>query len=220
MTNKKKKLLVCNSGSGSGFEKLVLYQKHADYEVVGLIVDREDRYAIQRAIQLGITYTVMRPYSKSNPYTAEEYQSLVKKYQADFVALSGWLKPVVGLDPRTTMNIHPGPLPAFGGPGMYGHHVHEAVISAYKKGNITHSAVCMHFVTEEYDKGPVFARFPVEILPEYTADILGSVVNAVEHGIQAFVTNLVVTGQIYWDGKNPESLVLPNFIRTIHSLVV
>ncbi|MBU1626847.1 hypothetical protein KKB18_05705 [bacterium] len=217
----KKRLLVFNSGSGSGFEKLVLYEKggYADYHIVGLIVDREDRYAIERAKKFNIPYTVMKV------FVAEAYQAMVEKYDADFVSLSGWLKLVKGLNPRTTINIHPGPLPSFGGKGMYGHHVHEAVMAAYGRGEVTHSAVSMHFVTEgsskeEYDKGKVFLNFPVEILPEYDADTLGSAVNAVEHCIQAFVTNLVVTGQIRWDGENPESLVVPDFIKTINTLVI
>jgi folate-dependent phosphoribosylglycinamide formyltransferase PurN len=71
----------------------------------------------------------------------------------------------------------------------------------------------MHFVTKEYDKGPVFFRYPVLIRPNDDADSLGSRVNKIEHGWQSFVTNLVVTGQIHWNGENPESLVVPEFMK-------
>ena len=91
------------------------------------------------------------------------YPWLVKNYRADFVVFSGWLKKGQGLDPTRTVNIHPGPLPEFGGPGMYGHYVHEAVIKVYEDKKISHSAVSMHFVDEAYDKGPQFLSYPVKI---------------------------------------------------------
>ncbi len=122
------------------------------------------------------------------------------------MALSGWLKLVTGLDPKKTFNIHPAPLPRFGGPGMYGHYVHEAVMEAYHRGEITHSAVSMHFVTEKYDEGPVFFQKTVEILPNDTAEILAQRVNIVEHQFQPIVTNAVLQGKIGWDGKDPKSL--------------
>lgn len=106
--------------------------------------------------------------------------------------LSGWLKLVSGLDPERTINIHPGPLPRFGGPKFYGHYVHEAVLAAYHRGEITHSAVTMHFVDPEYDRGPIFFQFPVKIEPDETPDTLAAKVNRVEHKWQSEVLNHVV----------------------------
>ena len=122
---------------------------------------------------------------------------------------SGWLKPVRGLDTKTTFNIHPGPLPEFGGTGMYGHHVHAAVLEAFHRGRLTHSAVCMHFVTSRYDEGPVFFRHPVPILENDTLETLGQRVNEAEHKFQPMITDLIVRGEISWDGKNPDSLRVP-----------
>ncbi len=146
--------------------------------------------------------------------TAESYKQLAQDCKADFVALSGWLKLVRGLDPRTTFNIHPGPLSRipilnFGGPGMHGHKVHEAVLEAYRKGITAFSAVSMHFVTEEYDRGPVFFEYPVRIEENDTADTLAARVNAAEHEWQPRITDMVVRGLIRWDGKDPNSLVVP-----------
>ncbi len=204
---KKPRILVFNSGSGSGFQELVENSKTGvlNAEIVGLITNDEKYTCIQRAEKLGIPVTIMD----------NRYQEIMRYFQPDFVALSGWLKKVpMGIfNPKTTINIHPGPLPDFGGPGMYGHHVHEAVIKAYKDGHVKNSEVCMHFVTDEYDKGPVFFRYPVLIRPDDTADTLGARVNKIEHGWQSFVTNLVVNGKIYWDGKNPESLLVPEFMK-------
>lgn len=205
-----KRLLVLNSGSGSGFQELVENSKTGilDAKIVALVTDKLKNACVKRAKKLEIPV-----WDLYKCYSIEDYQHIVELYHADFVALSGWLKLVRGLDPKTTFNIHPGPLPDFGGKGMYGHHVHEAVIKAFKEGKIKESAVTMHFVTNEYDRGPVFFRYPVLIRPDDTADSLGDRVNKIEHGWQSFITNLVVTGQIYWDGKNPNSLVIPEFIR-------
>lgn len=207
---KKKRILVLNSGSGSGFQELVENSITGilDAEIVGLVTNKDTYQCIDRAIKLGITFAP--PMQK---FETKDYQSLVNFFGADYVALSGWLKPVRGLDPRTTINIHPGPLPKFGGKGMYGHHVHEAVIQAYRRGEIKHSEVCMHFVTAEYDQGPVFFRYPILIRPDDDADSLGSRVNKIEHGWQSFITNLVVHKQITWDGKNPDSLRVPTWYK-------
>lgn len=207
---KRKRLLVFNSGSGSGFQELVENSRTGvlSAEIVGLVTNKSTYTCLKRAMNLDILFA-----PPMTQFEAKDYKKLVKFFNAEYIALSGWLKPTKGLDPRKTFNIHPGPLPEFGAKGMYGHHVHEAVIKAYKKGLITESAVTMHFVTKEYDKGPVFFRYPVLIRPDDDADSLGSRVNKIEHGWQSFVTNLVVTGQIHWDGENSESLVVPEFMK-------
>jgi len=108
---------------------------------------------------------------------------------------------VKGLDPETTINIHPGPLPEFGGPGMYGHHVHEAVIAAYKRGEITQSAVTMHFVDELYDHGPSIFRIPVLIRPGDDAETLAKRVNEKERAWQSYILNRVVQRDIYLENN-------------------
>jgi phosphoribosylglycinamide formyltransferase-1 len=191
------------TGGGSGFEKLVEARNAGILKanLVGVVSNHENGGVAERAKRLGVPFIHF-----AGPFTAEEYQRIVSESGADFVALSGWLKLVSGLDPRTTFNIHPGPLPLFGGAGMYGHHVHEAVMRAYQNGEVTHSAVSMHFVTERYDEGPLFFEAGVEILPTDTASTLGQRVNAKEHEWQAKITNKVIHGEIGWDGEHPDSL--------------
>ncbi|MBA3732800.1 hypothetical protein H0W91_00260 [Patescibacteria group bacterium] len=200
----KPKLTVFASGSktggGSGFENLVKASRNGILDAeIRVVSSRENTGVKKIADELGVPFT----YS-AGPWTKETYQELAKG--SDFVALSGWLKLVTGLDPRTTFNIHPGPLPRFGGERMYGHYVHEAVIEAFNRGEITHSAVTMHFVTEKFDEGPVFFRKAIEIIPGDTADSLSARVNTVEHLYQPIVTDAVLKGKIWWDGKNPDSL--------------
>lgn len=205
----KQRLLVFSSGSGSGFQTLVENSRTGilQAKIVGLVSDKKENSCLKRAIDLGIFFTL-----SMESFTADDYQKLVREYHANYVALSGWLKQVKGLDPRTTINIRPGPLPEFGGKGMYGHRVHEAVIQARKKGKIKNSEVCMHFVTEEYDQGPVFFRYPVHIYRDDTAETLAVRVNKIEHAWQSYITNLVVTGKIYWDGNDPKSLHVPSYV--------
>ncbi|MEI6672047.1 MAG: formyltransferase family protein [bacterium] len=201
--------MIFNSGSGSGFQELVENSRTGivDATIVGLVSNKHDYGCIHKAKLLGVDTIIMKSFE------AEDYQKMIDVFIPDLVVLSGWLKLTKGLDPRTTINIHPGPLYDFGGKGMYGHHVHEAVIQVYQKGNIKNSEVCMHFVTERYDQGPVFFRYPVLIRPSDDSDSLGARVNKIEHGWQSYITNLVVQREIHWDGENRTSLVVPDHIK-------
>jgi len=221
-----KKIIVFASGTkdggGSGFENLINATKNGilHAEISAVISNHENGGVRERADRLGVkfVYFPARKLPDSGEFvdkegnkidslefaTAENYRNLVKG--ADLVCLSGWLKLVTGLNPQKTINIHPGPLPQFGGDGMYGHHVHEAVMEAYKNKEVTHSAVSMHFVTEKYDEGPLFFSQSVPILPDDTADTLAKRVNEAEHKWQPIITEKVLTGEISWDGQNPKTL--------------
>ncbi|MEN9561299.1 MAG: hypothetical protein RIQ56_572 [Candidatus Parcubacteria bacterium] len=207
----KPKIIVFASGSkdggGSGFENLVKNTEGGDLdaEIVSVVSNHENGGVAQRARRLGIPFIFF-----AGPFTAENYQRIVADSGAEWVALSGWLKMVKGLDPRKTFNIHPALLSfehgRFGGPGLYGHHVHEAVKVAFDAGEITETGCSMHFVTDEYDRGPLFFEKRVHIYPDMTVDDIAASVNAVEHAWQPKITNRVVHGDISWDGKNPNSL--------------
>ena len=207
----KPKLIIFASGSktggGSGFENLVNASHNGilNADIVAVVSNHENGGVREKADRLGIRF-VHFVTDKEHPPTAEQYQKIVRESGAEFTALSGWLKLVTGLDPRTTFNIHPGPLPRFGGPGMYGHYVHEAVLDAYKKDPTIKAGVSMHFVTEKYDEGPLFFAMPVDILPTDDAETLAKRVNEAEHKWQPIVTNAVVNNLISWDGSNPQSL--------------
>ncbi len=204
----KKKLIIFASGNktggGSGFENLVNASRDGrlNAEIVMVVSNHDNGGVREKADRLGIPFRHFPA-----PYTADKYREVTEG--ADFVALSGWLKMVEGLDPKITFNIHPGDTHQFGGAGMYGHYVHEAVIAAYKRGEVTHSAITMHFVTDDkqYDRGPVFFQVPVEILPDDTAETLAKRVNSAEHLYQPVVTNAVVHGKVRWDGTDPNTVV-------------
>lgn len=213
MIEPKHRVLVFASGSkdggGSGFTKLVQASRRAklplNYDVVGVV----SNYEFGGVRKLADEVLHIPFYYFPKPQDAAGYQKWAIETGADFFALSGWLKHVDGLDPRKTFNIHPGPLPKFGGLGMYGNRVHEAVMEAFHRGEVTYSEVNMHFVVEGYDRGPVFFKFHVKIREDDTAETLGHRVNQYEHLYQPEITNLVVTGQISWDGVDPKSLKFP-----------
>ncbi|MDB5204896.1 MAG: phosphoribosylglycinamide formyltransferase, phosphoribosylglycinamide formyltransferase 1 [Candidatus Taylorbacteria bacterium] len=206
---RKPKLLIFASGSkdggGSGFQKLCEASQNGvlSAEIVGVVSNHENGGVKAKAAKFNIPF-IYSPKGRA----AEDYKRIYKETGADFVALSGWLGFVEGLPPEKTFNIHPAFLPSqFGGTGFYGHHIHEAVIDAYKKGELTYTGVTMHFVTDTYDDpNAIFFRRKVEILPDDTAETLFARVNALEHKWQPIITNRIVNGEISWDGKNPESM--------------
>lgn len=199
------------TGGGSGFANMV----HAtltgvlDACIVAVVSNHERGGVAQRAKKLGVPFVHFPAL-----WDAEHYRKIVVDSGAEWVALSGWLKKVEGLDPKKTFNIHPALLSQiggrFGGPGMYGHRVHEAVADAFEKGEITESGLTMHFVTDRYDRGPAFFEYRVPLTQGMTADEIAAAVNAAEHKWQPKITNMVVHGEIQWDGKNPKSLVVPD----------
>lgn len=196
----KKRILVFASGDkiggGSGFQEMVersrTEPKILDAEIVGVVSNHKTGGVFQKSVALNIPFIYF-----PGPYTAENYKNMVAGFKADYVMCSGWLKPVAGLPEGKVINIHPGPLPRFGGKGMYGHHVHEAVIAAYRRGEITQSAISIHFVNEEYDRGAGIVRIPVLIRPEDTAETLAARVLKVEHNYQSLILNQIIRGEIF-----------------------
>jgi len=203
--SEKPKILVFTSGNkdggGSGFQELVEFSRTTPpilaAQIVGVVSHHANGGVSRKAKKLDIPF-----YHWSGPFIANGYNNLVVNFEATFVMLSGWLKFVCGLNSAKTINIHPGPLPEFGGVGMYGHHVHEAIIKAFHQKKITQSAVTMHFVDEEYDHGPIIFQMPVLIHSDDTPETLAQRVNEKEHAWQAHILNLVVNGFIKLiDGK-------------------
>ena len=201
------------TGGGSGFQELVEFSQTnppvLDAQIIGVISNHQNGGVRRRADALHIPFEYW-----SGPFDAKGYRTFVEKYRADFVMCSGWLKFVRGLDPAKTVNIHPGPLPRFGGSKMYGHYVHEAIMAAYHRGEITQSAVTMHFVDETaYDHGPIIFQMPVLIRPDDDAGTLAGRVNEKERAWQSHILNLVVhrhiylsNGQVQYKGDAPKRL--------------
>lgn len=197
---------------GTGFKNLIYNNKVGNLKAeIVCGVSNYEKGSIDRLCEVNKIPFEHFVLPKDKEEAARAYQAIVEKYKPDFVILSGWLKMVFGLDPAKTINIHPGPLlvvdadgkPVFGGPGMHGDHVHNAVIASDSK----FSGVSMHFVTEKYDEGPVFFQLKVIRLPDDTPETLAERVKDSERSWQWYPTNLVLNGNISWSGDK-DDLVL------------
>ena len=141
-----------------------------------MISNNADAYALERAKKAGIPIYVITSKGKEN-IDNELYEEL-KKYEINLIVLAGYLK-MIGdklLDKYRIINTHPSLLPKFGGKGMHGMHVHQAVIDAKEKI----SGVTVHFVNNEYDKGNIIRQTTVEVLENDDADSLSSKVQTAE----------------------------------------
>ena len=123
------------------------------------------------------------------------YLNILKKYQIDFIVLAGYLKKipqeVTAVFPQKIINIHPALLPAYGGKGMFGKHVHEAVLAA---GEIQ-SGITIHFVDEVYDHGRIIFHARCQVEPNETAESLSMKIHALEHSHYTRVISTVILSQ-------------------------
>lgn len=193
------RVAVFASGSGSNCQALIDAAKsgalHA--EVVLVMSNRSKAFVLERARNAGIDAVhLSRKRFDDNESYAAALTSLLKQYEIDLICLAGYLKklppPVVQAYLGRIINIHPALLPDFGGPGMYGHHVHEAVLAAGRK----ESGVSIHFVTENYDEGPVIAQTRVPVKPDDTPETLAARVLEQEHVLYPRVVAAIADGKI------------------------
>jgi formyltetrahydrofolate-dependent phosphoribosylglycinamide formyltransferase len=166
---------VLASGDGTNLQALLdTLGPDAPAHVVRVVTNRADAGALERARQAGVPTTVLR-----DPADAAEL--LAALADADLVVLAGYLKLVpraaVARFRHRLINIHPALLPAFGGPGMYGRRVHEAVLAS----GAAVSGATVHYVDEQYDRGPIIAQRRVSVRPDDTPDTLAARVLAAEH---------------------------------------
>jgi phosphoribosylglycinamide formyltransferase-1 len=180
----KARLAVFISGSGTNLQSIM--DRCADGtipgEVVLVISNKQDAYGLLRAKKAGINTVVHRRKRFPDGKAADEHLlNLLVRHEIDIIALAGYLKmippPIVRKYRNRILNIHPALLPKYGGKGMYGHHVHEAVLAS----GDTESGVTIHLVDEVYDHGKVVAQEKVPVLPGDTPDDLAARVLAVEH---------------------------------------
>ena len=161
-------IAVFASGSGSNFENLARY--FSDNErgrVVLLVCNKPDAPVLERARNLGIDSAVV---TKAELQEPERVMPLLRRYGVGFVVLAGFLPLIpdymIEAFPQRMVNIHPSLLPKYGGKGMWGHHVHEAVKTAGEK----ETGLTVHWVTPQCDGGTVIAQRRVALSPEDTAD--------------------------------------------------
>lgn len=176
MTDQPVRVAVLVSGGGTNLQALLDALHDSPLaRVARVISNRRDAGALDRARRAGVPTTVLRDATDAELHTALG--------DAQLVVLAGYLKlipaSVVGRFRGRMINIHPALLPDFGGPGMYGHRVHEAVLAS----GATESGVTVHFVDEVFDRGAIIAQEKVRVEPGDTPDTLAARVLAAEHAL-------------------------------------
>lgn len=160
------------SGSGSNCENIIQYFQHNKQVHITLVVsNRSDAYALVRAKKLNVPTAVL---PKADFNNKDKVLKLMADYRIDFIVLAGFLMMIpdwlISVYQRRMINLHPALLPKFGGMGMYGHHVHEAV----RKANETETGMTVHWVSTVCDGGEIIAQFRTPITPDDTpGDIAG-----------------------------------------------
>ncbi len=179
MTNKTKKLAVFASGNGSNAEAIFEYFKHnADIEVSLLLSNKTDAFVIQRAQLHGIPVEVV---TRDQFYHSDKVVALLKRKAIDLVVLAGflWLLPgsLVKAYGGKIINLHPALLPKFGGKGMFGIHVHQAVLNAGEK----ETGITIHYVNENYDEGKIILQERCKIERDDKPEDIAKKVQQLEH---------------------------------------
>jgi phosphoribosylglycinamide formyltransferase len=174
MTN----IAIFVSGSGTNCENIIRHFTDSKNVKIALVLsNRSDAYALVRAEKYNIP-TVILP--KTDFYKEEQLLGLMQTYAIDFIVLAGFLLMIpdflIHAYNRRIVNLHPALLPKFGGKGMYGHHVHEAVRAAGE----TETGMTVHWVSSICDGGEIIAQYRTPINPEDTPDDIA----AKEHSLE------------------------------------
>lgn len=165
---KKKKIAIFVSGSGTNCESIIQHFAGSDLAEIALVwSNRADAFALKRAEKYGIPTIVM---GKKDFVDADKVLPALEEYGIDFIVLAGFLLMIpdflVQAYHRRMVNLHPALLPKFGGKGMYGHHVHEAVKAAGEQ----ETGMTVHWVSEVCDGGEIIAQYKTPLTPEDTPD--------------------------------------------------
>lgn len=206
------RVAVLASGGGTNLQALLdTCRGPAPAHVVLVVSNNPEAGALERARKAGVEAVVL-----DDPKDGSALVTLFEAHDIDLVVLAGYLKLVpsvaVAAFEGRMLNIHPALLPSFGGKGMYGHHVHEAVLAS----GATISGPSVHLVSEEYDKGQIVAQWPVPVHADDTPDTLAARVLVVEHqllpavvlaaGRAGRVVRLTTSEQSFDAGPEPASV--------------
>lgn len=195
-------LFASGSGTNAGAVFDAVERKQLAAEVVLLVSDRPRAGALDRAVARGVPTAIIAPgeFADEGGF-ARALLDVLAAHEVDTVALAGYLRripdPVVWAFAGRMLNVHPSLLPAFGGPGMYGRRVHEAVL-AY---GCRLSGATVHLVDAGLDTGPVVLQEAVAVHADDTPETLAAAVLAVEHALLPRALRLLASGRLHVSGR-------------------
>lgn len=174
-----KNIAIFASGNGTNAENIIRYFQNSGLVRVELVLtNRETAFVMERARSLNVPSAYM---TKGEWEDGSAILSLLKDKKIDFIVLAGFLARVpdciLHAYPNKIINIHPSLLPKFGGKGMYGGRVHEAVVAAGER----ESGITIHYINERYDEGAVISQYKCSVLPHDTAEQVAEKVHALEY---------------------------------------
>lgn len=155
-----KRIVIFASGSGSNAENIINFFEHTQTaEITHVLCNNQHAKVFERCKKL---HTNCLYFNKEDFYDSETVLNVLKK-EADFIILAGFLwripQNIIAAFPQKIINIHPALLPKYGGKGMYGMHVHNAV----KDNNEIETGITIHYVNENYDEGKIIAQFEIQV---------------------------------------------------------
>jgi phosphoribosylglycinamide formyltransferase 1 len=196
------KIAVLLSGSGTTLENLFVKKDEGKLtvEIVAVLASRADARGLERAQNRGVPALLVERKKFKDPeaFSGEIFKALAP-YHPDLIVLAGFMC-MLRIPPPyegKVINVHPALLPAFGGKGFYGHHVHEAVVAHGCKV----SGCTVHVVDNEYDQGPIIAQKSVPVLESDTPASLGERVQAAERELYPEVIQAIADGRVHRQGR-------------------
>ena len=180
--DKKCRIAILASGEGSNAEALVAhFLNHPTIEVALMVCNKEKAGVYARMAKYGVPCHTIGKAEWQPGSTGEQVLDLMHREGIGLIVLAGFLayipEAIVKTYEGRIVNIHPSLLPNYGGKGMWGHHVHEAVIAAHE----TVSGITIHHVTEKLDAGSIIFQAQSEVLPDDTPDSLATRIHQLEH---------------------------------------
>jgi phosphoribosylglycinamide formyltransferase-1 len=193
-------IAVFGSGRGSNFQAILSamqYGKIPNANIAVVISNNSTAgiLAIARANGIPTAHCSEKQFSSETEFV-EHVLAILQSHEVNFIALAGYMKRVpqqiIAAFRNRIINIHPALLPKFGGQGMYGMRVHEAVIAAKEK----FSGATVHFVDEEYDRGAIILQKKIEVCENDTPEILAQKVLTIEHELYPEAITIVAEGRV------------------------
>ena len=175
----KKRIAIFASGSGSNAQKIMEhFKRSSEAEVVLILTNNPQAYVLQRADNFEVPSHI---FTRNEFYHTDDVIKLLKNLQVDLIVLAGflWLVPpsLLKAFPNKIINLHPALLPKFGGKGMYGDHVHQAVLDAKEE----ESGITIHFVDEKFDEGEILHQSRFKIEPDDNLEMIKFKGQQLEH---------------------------------------
>ena len=173
-----KNIALFASGNGTNVQRIAEYFADKDVAIRLIVSNKSDAYVLERAKNLNIETLLI---DRNSFYQSDKIVQTLQQLQLDLIVLAGflWLVPdnLINAFPEKIINIHPALLPKYGGKGMFGMHVHEAVV----ENKEPFSGITIHYVNQHYDEGNIIMQQKCELSPDDTPEDVAKKIHALEY---------------------------------------